>query len=241
MKERLTEILKALSEGKTREEVARQYGYKSRKHMDQYMRRHGYRWGAEQGTYTLDANRRKTRKVSARALRVIAQFRNPSADAKEIAKRLGFANHLAMAQYMQTQGYVWAAEVNNYVPRDREEVSDQLLSVDDTPTEIHPGDYLHILGVLIKHEKKLMRLLTETVSPIHEIPRYVLPGAYIVKSIHMSAELDELVRRFSREKNISQREIFEVAIIHFLQRYGYAASVDTLFQRSSANAAPQFR
>lgn len=238
MKERLTEILEALSEGKTREEVARQYGYKASKHMDQYMRRHGYRWDPAQGTYTPHANRRKTRKVSARALEVIAQFRKPNADAKEIAKRLGFANHHAMAQYMQTQGYVWSAEVGNYVPRDKEEVDEQELPADDTPKEIHPGDYLHILGVLIKHEKKLMRLLTETVSPIHEIPRYVLPGAYIVKSIHMSAELDELVRRFSREKNISQREIFEVAIIHFLQRYGYAALVDALFQRSPANAAP---
>ena len=36
----------------------------------------------------------------------------------------------------------------------------------------------------------------------------------------MSHDLDLLVRNFSKERNISQREIFEVALIEFFKKYG---------------------
>jgi hypothetical protein len=38
--------------------------------------------------------------------------------------------------------------------------------------------------------------------------------------------LDELGLRFSMERNISQREMFEVALIEFFQRYGYGDRVE---------------
>lgn len=44
----------------------------------------------------------------------------------------------------------------------------------------------------------------------------------------MVRELDLLVRSFSQERNITQREIFEVALIEFFRRYGYAQEVQRL-------------
>ncbi len=48
----------------------------------------------------------------------------------------------------------------------------------------------------------------------------------------MTNTLDQMVRDFSKEKNINQREIFEVALIEFFQKYGYAREVETLLQQN---------
>lgn len=45
----------------------------------------------------------------------------------------------------------------------------------------------------------------------------------------MCYTLSELVKEFSKEKNISQREIFEVVLIEFLRKYGYENEVNALF------------
>lgn len=44
----------------------------------------------------------------------------------------------------------------------------------------------------------------------------------------MTNTLDQLVRDYSREKNISQRDVFTVALIDFFRRYGYEREVETL-------------
>jgi len=49
---------------------------------------------------------------------------------------------------------------------------------------------------------------------------------YGSKAMRLANVLDELTRRFSRERNISQREMFEVAIIEFFQKYGYRDEVE---------------
>jgi hypothetical protein len=40
------------------------------------------------------------------------------------------------------------------------------------------------------------------------------------------------VRDFSKEKKISQREIFEVALVEFFRRYGYEREIETLLGSS---------
>ena len=44
--------------------------------------------------------------------------------------------------------------------------------------------------------------------------------------MRMANVLDELARRYSMERNISQREMFEVALIEFFQKYGYRDEVE---------------
>jgi hypothetical protein len=47
----------------------------------------------------------------------------------------------------------------------------------------------------------------------------------------MSSNLDQLIRDFSSEMGVSQRVIFEAALIQFMGRYGYAKQVRTLLQK----------
>lgn len=162
--EQTRQILDLLAEGLTREEVANRLGYKNHKSLDQFMRRRGYTWNPAQGTY-LQRGEKKTGRyqTTSRALEVIAQFQKSNADAKEIAKRLHFTNHYEMAKYMQARGYVWSSEAGNYIARNgaptlpaipeaREQEEDQ-----SNREVIDPGDYLHILGLLVKNEDKLVR------------------------------------------------------------------------------------
>jgi hypothetical protein len=69
-------------------------------------------------------------------------------------------------------------------------------------------------------------------SEAGQIPRYALPGAFVTKSVHMTNTLDQMVRDYSKEKNINQREIFEVALIEFFQKYGFECEVEAMLKHS---------
>ncbi|GMA63504.1 hypothetical protein NZD89_27025 [Alicyclobacillus fastidiosus] len=230
--ERLNEILKGLSSGSTREELAQRYQLRNHQSLDQYMRRRGYRWDKRSGTY-VKRNQKQARVVASRALDIIAQFRDPNADAKDIAKRLRFPSHHDMAQYMQARGYVWSTEEHNYIPKHEaavEEVSHSNVS----QSELNKSDwdkYSSIFSLLIQHEDKLTRLLEQTMPALSEVPRYLVPGVYTVKSVHMVSDLNELVKRFSKENNISQREVFEIALIDFFKNYGFGHEIDLLLSK----------
>lgn len=64
------------------------------------------------------------------------------------------------------------------------------------------------------------------VSESKSIPRYQVKGMYGTKAMRMANVLDELARRYSMERNISQREMFEVAVIEFFLKYGYREEVE---------------
>jgi hypothetical protein len=74
-------------------------------------------------------------------------------------------------------------------------------------------------------------MLNQTPSVNLPIPRFTVPGVFSVKSVHMASGLDQLVRDFSQEKNISQRDIFEVALIEFFHKYGYEREVNALLSQ----------
>ena len=57
------------------------------------------------------------------------------------------------------------------------------------------------------------------------IPRYALPGVVVTKSVHMVNPLDMMVRDFSREKNVPQRDIFAAALLEFFRKYGNIINV----------------
>ncbi|MCF8568490.1 hypothetical protein LLE49_27610 [Alicyclobacillus tolerans] len=243
---RLYDILDAISGGLTRDEVAEMYGHKDRASVDQYMRRQGYVWDKVRQNYVRkdSAAAMQGRVSSSRAIDVIAQFRKPGADAREIAKRLRFTNHHEMAKYMQARGYQWDAAMGNYVStaNEVEDTDDPDESATEQPStstgargtalpSIDWGKFVPLLMRLQKNEDKLLALLSQAGTESAEVPRYAMPGVFTVKSIHMSVSLDQLVKEFSREKNISQREIFEVALVQFFKRYGYEREIEALLSR----------
>jgi len=63
-----------------------------------------------------------------------------------------------------------------------------------------------------------------------KIPRYALPGLVRTKAIYMSDMVSKLTAEFSREKNVTQREIVEAALVEYLQKYGFKKEIDTLLR-----------
>ncbi|WP_052488096.1 hypothetical protein [Gordoniibacillus kamchatkensis] len=171
--------------------------------------------------------------LNGKEIQIIAMFQQ-GLDAKDIAKRLQFADYRQMANYMKMKGYVWDSENKNYemapaaAPISEQELPAQelrsALEPNGSGTE-EPGDPdSNILLFLETHKKALMDLLSAHLPP-SQLPRYVIPGVYTTKSVYMNHNIDLLIREFSEEKNISQRDIFEIALIDFFKKYGYQEQV----------------
>ncbi|EOR23186.1 hypothetical protein A499_14321 [Niallia nealsonii AAU1] len=240
-------ILKLLEEGFSREEVAEQYRYSTYRSMDSYMSRKNFVWDKRKGTYVpADALKVSMETMvnfpSDRVRRIVMELNKEGADLKEVALKLGFENHLEMASYMKSKGFEWSQEAGNYLPtsptapNNREEVA--VASTDasqESSLSIGNGGIEHFLPLLewlASNKDGLQNLLGASVAT-GQIPRFTLQGLFVTKSVHMTNTLDQMVRDFSKEKNINQREIFEVALIEFFQKYGYEREVETLLQQNA--------
>ena len=47
------------------------------------------------------------------------------------------------------------------------------------------------------------------------IPGYTLPGFNVPKTISITSSLNRIIKEFSENKNISQRDMFEIAMMDF--------------------------
>ena len=98
-----------------------------------------------------------------------------------------------------------------------------------TPGQVK-GDYQQLLDYLLEKEALLRELLDgkSAEEAGGSLPHYAVPGIFVTKSVHMTNQLDQMVRDFSKENNISQRELFEVALVEFFQKYGYRQELEIL-------------
>lgn len=239
-------ILKCLMQGITREDLALKLNHKNYRTLDMYMRRRGYFWDSEKQIYTKKINSNTNIDYESPSFskteKIISLF-NAGLEPLEIAKKSGMADHRAMATYMKSKGYVWSPEKHNYIllkgKLTSEEHIDFKETVEDCDRDNHsseienlPSNELNKLETLIpmleminKNKEKLAELLCTNST----LPRYSVGGITITKSLCMSHSLSQLVKEFSKEKNISQREIFEIAVIEFLKKYGYENEINALF------------
>jgi|GEM_PF-239079 len=252
-------ILKSLLMGKTREELAEEFNHKNYRTLDMYMRRRGYVWEGNKQVYILkpsEAPKFEVASSTSKVDKIITLF-NSGADPREIAKKVGMKDHRTMAMYMKDKGFIWSSERQNYIllkgqqPSiniETEEYEDDITadgsciqanfssspspfedlpSFMDAPKNDRMERLLPMLEMLDRNKDKLAELLS--INEGSTIPRYVVGGITITKSLCMSHNLAELIKEFSKEKNISQREIFEVSIIEFLRKYGYENEIKALF------------
>lgn len=169
---------------------------------------------------------------------------------RDIAEKLNFDSHRSMALFMRSKGYVWDENKNTYLldglkekeqkdnnlkqkqqEKKPEEKSDnhQFANNFNMDVQNYAVKYAELLEYLDQRKDQLGELFTEPES-LSRLPRYAVPGIHITKSVHMVYELDQLVRDFSKEKNITQREIFEIALINFFKRYGYKERIEALLE-----------
>ncbi|GIO07371.1 hypothetical protein J31TS6_33990 [Brevibacillus reuszeri] len=253
--ERVTDILRGLVEGKTRDELAEEFGYKNYKTLDIYMRRRNFVWDRYKQYYVHAYSKLDSQEIevgvatSSKVATVISMFQKEGADAKTIAKRLGFTDHRDLATYMKGKGYKWSYEIGNYQKvYGRIETEDTPLAAQSNQVPPLTETPLPSIGVSLGDSKELLERfwpllellernrgrLIDLIVPGAEsgtVPRYAVPGIFVTKSVHMTNTLDQMVREYSKEKNISQRDIFAVALIEFFQRYGYEREIETLLGR----------
>ena len=241
--ERVNFVIAQLLKGIDREAIAKELKYTNYKSLDIYMRRKNFRWNQSTKNYVPDVKieMKETAPTSSKAKQVISLLSKEGSDPKTIAKRLGYKDHIQMAAYMKAKGYVYDDTTSNYIKEigiiqneDKEDLYKEDLKKDSLPSENIDIDedrsfeeYKQILDILLKNQDRLIDLLMPQVET-GKIPRYVIGGTFVTKSVHMSSNLDNMIRDFSVQKGISQREIFEVALIEFFKRYGYEAEVQLL-------------
>ncbi|KZZ85050.1 hypothetical protein [Bacillus sp. SJS] len=241
--EKVQGILRSLANGKTREEIADDEGNKNWKSVDMYMRRRNFQWDGHKQTYVPKVMEKKEWQQldASKAGQVISLLSKEGADLRSVAGRLGFKDHKELAIYMNSKGYAWVTDTNNYLkqmgkvlqpeePKIEKDIISPLLeetSLNDGVNAVHIHQFLPILQLLEKHQERLSDLIIPG-SQVGTIPRYIVPGIATTKTIHMMNTIVQLVLDFSREKNITQREIFEVALIEFFRKYGYENEIERL-------------
>lgn len=256
--DKVKNAIRLITEGNDREETAKLMGYSNYKSLDIYIRRKNFYWNSDKQNYfpnksrldgiTLEDSIAATSKVA----QVLKLFDKENADAKVIANRLGFADHREMASYMAGKGYQWSMENKNYIKSlgliEAPVAASEMDSQDGANLENNsimehvPNDknsiaeqmnfqqFAPLLMMLQKNKGRLVDLLMPQ-SDTGTIPRYTVPGVFTTKSVHMVSPLDIMVRDFSREKNVSQRDIFATALLEFFKRYGYEREVEQLLGR----------
>lgn len=234
---------------KNRDEVARELNYKSYKSLDMYMRRRNFHFDPKQQQYIPAklVSKPPERSVSVtyapkRAETIMAAFEEADADPRTIAQNAGFDSHKDMADYMKSKGFEWSIHKNNYVQsvgyieplheEPEEESSAEPGQQPDLKGASTEGieEYVPFLRFLYEKRDEVYNLLTG-VREDGKLPRYAVPGLVRTKAIYMSDLIAKLTAEFSEEKNITQREIVEAALIEYLQKYGFKQEVESLLRK----------
>lgn len=254
--DRVYAILEALKSGKTREQLADEAGHPNIKTNDMYMRRKNFVWDKDLQSYVPRVNKETQNQETplsideSRASQVVARIQRGE-NVREIAEKLGFTDHRELASYMKTKGYVWNLEKKNYII---ENIADDIVSnegkVEKEQVEVNQSvevkltngefnqqtllydaerfeHFLPLLKKLANHEELLFQLLDSRATS-GKIPRFTIRGEAKPKTVQMVHTMQQLIVDFSKEKNISQRELIEVALVEFFRKYGFTREVDDL-------------
>lgn len=217
--EKLKYIFELVKQGKKPEEISGIMGYKNHGSMKNFMCSRGYIWNKEKSRY--DKYEKKTNgKITAdndfKAKRIIILFENKE-EPKEIAKKLGFTSHNEMSDFMKKNGYDWSSRDGNYTKTGN--------GISRNIAELKELDkYVEILEILSKNYKELEETLS--LNPDKCIKKYRIPGINTIKSIQMINTLNDMTKEYSRAYNISQKHIFEIALIEFFKKYGFKKEVE---------------
>lgn len=221
-------ILRKLEDGIDREEIAKELGYKNPISLDNYMRRRNFSWDSRQQIFVPAAERYSAKgrdnllqlHGTSKAALIISLFEEGESDPRDIAKQVGYNTNTELANYMKNKGYVWDVAKRNYVKTTKNSKNQNSPDFGGiTNQNASMNQLLESIVPLLTNLKKEEHEPTE--EDIPSLPRYNVDGMYCTKAMRMANVLDELLKQFSSEKNITQREIIEIAVIDFFMKYGY--------------------
>jgi hypothetical protein len=236
--ERVNYILRSLAAGVTREELSEEFKHNDYRTLDMYMRRRNFKWDREKKNYvpkeTRISHMKNENLHSGKVSRIINAF-NEGKDPKTVATEFGFKSHKDLADYMTKKGYEWNVNEGNYVRKsgviiDEESTDKEAATTADNKKEQLNGNEKQEIIHLIKTLYEKLNIKVED-PIIDKVPRYLVKGIAKTKSVQMSHLLHQLLEDYSYEKNITQRQIIETALIDFFRRYGYKHEVDSLLSQ----------
>lgn len=246
--DRVNEILDGLAKKVSRDVIAKQLGHKNYKTIDMYMRRKNFTWDSEMQTYIpkLQANRSVPERVmpTTKSGLVIEMMKDKSFDIEKVLNEVGFKDHRQLAEYMTEKGFRWSASESNYIKADgsiqneklptikqslnrNETESLQQVTTSNESMNERLFRLLPLLEELDANRDKLLEIIQPT-SKSDTLPRYVIPGRTSGKTIQMAEPLQDMAVQYCNERNIKQRELFEMALVEFLKRNGYDFEVANL-------------
>jgi hypothetical protein len=202
------------------------------------MRRRNFKWDREKKTYvpkeTRISHMKNENLYSGKVSRIINAF-NEGKDPKTVATEFGFKSHKELAAYMTKKGYEWNVNEGNYVRKsgaiiDEDSADKETTKTGDNNKEQLNGNEKQEIIYLIKTLYEKLNIKVED-SIVDKVPRYLVKGIAKTKSVQMSHLLHQLLEDYSYEKNITQRQIIETAIIDFFRKYGYKHEVDSLLSQ----------
>ena len=199
-------------------EIAIKTGFKDHREMAAYMKSKGYVWSPEKKNYVENSGMVKPDGE------ITAEIAEPG----EIENVIPFSLESAS---ILTDDSTDVARASTKKPEERKQ-RDEGMVEDRKMGEVIPDRYAELLEFLDRNKNKLYALLMASGNQAGTIPRFIVPGTTKTKSVYMSDLLSKLINEFSESKNLSQRDIFEGAIIEFLKKYGYAREIELLLKRN---------
>ena len=152
---------------------------------------------------------------------------------------------------MLAKGYVWDDEAENYAkgtdvaddsPIDVEVISEDATETIPTVTigtatglalsleeQFLLKQALPLLQQLLENQGTLEKLMNcREVDEEVALPNFNIPGSYITKCVHMTDLMGQMVKDYSIQNNVSQKIVFEVAMVEFFRKHGFVREINTL-------------
>lgn len=151
---------------------------------------------------------------------------------------------------MLAKGYVWNDDTGNYVkgPDVEDTITVDTISSEDDIAESTTVPTANGTGIalsleeqfLLKQALPLLQQLLENKDTLENLmncseaddeavlPRFNVPGRYMTKCVHMTDLMDQMVKDYSIQNNVSQKVIFTVALVEFFRKHGFAREINTL-------------
>lgn len=220
---KIKETLAMLAQGKSKEYIVTHFGNKNWSSVDVYFRRRGFRWNGttfEPVAETSLSAAEEAKFIQTKAAQIVRQLSVKHADIRQIAIKNGFPNVEELSEYMKSQGYVWDSTMKNYT---YDETSVQKAASSSSNLSINKEEglenYQHLLDYLLTKKERLFELLE--IENNGTLPRYKFKGAKANKTLGIPTSVQTLLNDFSKEFNVTQRDIIEIALAEFFKKYGY--------------------
>ena len=137
---------------------------------------------------------------------------------KQAAAQLGYKKPDALGQLLRRRGYRWDADQGIYVPTGKESRTVPSQAEMLTPEAKE----------LLQRAREVLALLNSGAGAMADsLSSPLLKGHLLTKSLRLPHPLCEAIEGFASDKRLTQKAIFESALIEFLERRGVAGDVSS--------------